>query len=634
YKINGTCGNTGWKCLSRNSSSPAGIGAIFANAGEVILLLANAEKTVAVSQSFQINCATNVCSSIIDISCGNAVQFNSLGFGDPNYPNNLNGQGCTNGTGQGGQETIYRLVAPATGTYQINATADNNTYVDYYYKINGTCGNTGWKCLSRNNNSPVGIGAIYANAGEVILLLANAEPTGTVSQSFKINCATNVCNAITDISCGNTIQFNSLGFGDPNYPSDMNGQGCTNTTAQGGQETIYRLVAPATGTYQINATADNNTYVDYYYKINGTCGNTGWKCLSRNNNSPAGIGAIFANAGEVILLLANAEPTGTVSQSFQINCATNVCSSIIDISVGNTIQFNSLGFGDPNYPNNMNGQGCTNTTGQGGQETIYRLVAPTSGTYQINATADNNTYVDYYYKINATCGNTGWACLSRNNNSPASVGMFNANSNDVILLLLNAEPTGTVSQSFIINASPLPLKLLSFNVTNEGMANRLSWTTEAEINTDYFMVEQSNNGTEFSDLAKVKTSNNNGLGIKNYEYSDHFDQTGQNFYRLKMVDIDGAFTYSKTVAVTNKFKRGIQVYPNPSKDILHAKIMYDKPKDAVIKVTDLTGRVIQTHSVHLVNGISNMDLDVSTLPAGVYLIKLNEDNIYIKFLKE
>ncbi|MEO7047588.1 MAG: hypothetical protein ABI091_19980, partial [Ferruginibacter sp.] len=243
------------------------------------------------------------CTNVQVITCGSIVQFTSNGLGDSSYPNNLNGQGCINTTGQGGQETIYRLVAPATGTYQINATADNNTYVDYYYKINGTCVSTGWTCLSRNINSPAGIGAINAKADDVILLLVNAESTGTVSQSFQINCATNVCDAIIDISCGKTIQFNSLGFGDPAYPNNLNGQGCINTTGQGGQETIYRLVAPATGTYQINATADNNTYVGYYYKINGTCGNTGWSCLSHNVNSPAGIGAINVKAGDVIQLL-------------------------------------------------------------------------------------------------------------------------------------------------------------------------------------------------------------------------------------------------------------------------------------------------------------------------------------------
>ena len=563
------------------------------------------------------------------------VQFNSNGLGDPNYPNNMNGQGCTNGTGQGGQETIYRFVAPVTGTYQINATADNNTYVDYYYKINGICNNTGWTCLSRNINSPSGIGAINATAGDVVLLLVNAEPTGTVSQSFQINCATNVCNAIIDVTCGNIIQFNSLGFGDPAYPNNMNGQGCTNGTGQGGQETIYRFVAPVTGTYQINATADNNTYVDYYYKINGTCNNTGWTCLSRNINSPSGIGAINATAGDVVLLLVNAEPTGTVSQSFQINCATNVCNAITDVIENNTIQFNSFGFGDPAYPNNMNGQGCTNGTGQGGQETIYRFVVPVGGSsYQIIATADNNTYVDYYYKINGTCINTGWTCISRNVNSPASFGKVDANVGDVILFLLNAESTGTVTQSFQITNLSLPLKLISFSVLNIEAVNKLSWTTETEINTDYFLIQHSDNGTDFNNIAKVKTSNNNGINAKNYEYNDNFDHSGKNFYRLKMVDIDGAITYSKIVAVTNKIKPGIQLFPNPVKSILHATIIYDRPEDALIKVTDLRGRVIQMQSIHLFDGLSSFDVNVSSLPAGMYILKVNEENIQRIFMKE
>ena len=635
---NDSCNKTGWTCINRNINSNRGLGAYNWNTGDTILLLLNAESTGPATQSFIITCAAVVCNIINSISCGDTIQFNSNGFGDPNYPNGLNGQGCSAGTAQGGQEAIYRFIVPATGTYQINCTTTTNDYIDYYYRTdNDSCNKTGWTCINRNINSNRGLGAYNWNTGDTILLLLNAESTGPATQSFTITCATVICNVINTISCGDTIQFNSNGFGDPSYPNGLNGQGCSAGTAQGGQEAIYRFVVPATGTYQINCTTTTNDYIDYYYRTdNDSCNKTGWTCINRNINYNTGLGAYNWIIGDTILLLLNAESTGPATQSFTITCAEVACYVINTINYGDTIQFNSFGFGDPAYPNGLNGQGCSAGTAQGGQEIIYRFVAPATGTYQINCTTTTNDYVDYYYRTdNDSCNKTGWTCINRNVNSNTGLGAYNWNAGDTILLLLNAENASATSQSFILhNPAILPLKLLSFNIVNEEAINKLSWTTEAEINTDYFMIERSNNGTNFGDIAKVKTSNNNGITVRNYEYSDHFDHSGQNFYRLKMVDIDGAFTYSKTVVVSNKLSPGIQVFPNPVKNMLRAKIMYNKPANALIKITDLQGRSIQTQAIQLFDGLSNFDVDVSALPAGIYILKLNEENMERMFVKE
>ncbi len=94
----------------------------------------------------------------------------------------------------------------------------------------------------------------------------------------------------------------------------------------------------------------------------------------------------------------------------------------------------------------------------------------------------------------------------------------------------------------------LPVTLTSFTGTSNGCTAALAWQSATEENNSYYEVQASTNGTGFTAAGKV-ASKNSATGAS-YSYQYNGLKIGNNFFRLKMVDLDGKFTYSPTVAVT------------------------------------------------------------------------------------
>ncbi|HET9053525.1 MAG TPA: T9SS type A sorting domain-containing protein, partial [Cyclobacteriaceae bacterium] len=113
--------------------------------------------------------------------------------------------------------------------------------------------------------------------------------------------------------------------------------------------------------------------------------------------------------------------------------------------------------------------------------------------------------------------------------------------------------------------SPLPVELVNFSarVVPEGI--QLDWTTDSELNNDFFTVERSANGEEFSGVGKVK-----GAGTTSkrntYALTDVHPLNGKSYYRLKQTDFDGTYAYSSVIAVTydGPSSMTMHIYPNPS----------------------------------------------------------------------
>ncbi len=101
-----------------------------------------------------------------------------------------------------------------------------------------------------------------------------------------------------------------------------------------------------------------------------------------------------------------------------------------------------------------------------------------------------------------------------------------------------------VSGSSII---PLPLTLTEFSGKTTKAGNQLHWTTTMEQNTAYFEIQRDGVDSSFADLAKVPAAGNSNQLLQ-YDYLDA-QATGAYAYRLKMVDLDGKFTYSRVVAL-------------------------------------------------------------------------------------
>lgn len=111
----------------------------------------------------------------------------------------------------------------------------------------------------------------------------------------------------------------------------------------------------------------------------------------------------------------------------------------------------------------------------------------------------------------------------------------------------------------------LPVRLISFNGKTHTEGIRLDWLTTHEVNVDYFDIERSDNGQDFGKLAKVSARGGSNQP-QSYNMVDATPLKGMNYYRLKMADRDGKFSYSPIIQVENRMMdfTGISISPNPA----------------------------------------------------------------------
>jgi len=179
-------------------------------------------------------------------------------------------------------------------------------------------------------------------------------------------------------------------------------------------------------------------------------------------------------------------------------------------------------------------------------------------------------------------------------------------------------PTGTAFRGvcFAPSATALPLNLLSFNGIQSASQINLWWSTNNEINTAAFEIQQSTNSIDFNTIATLVSKNT--LQLNSYQYSTT-SKGGTSYYRLKMIDKDGQFTYSAIVKVEAPNKAGaVSIYPNPAT----STITINHPKathQSAIRIVNNSGKVVISKN-GLVNATSTV-INVSTLSVGRYLVQ-------------
>jgi trimeric autotransporter adhesin len=192
----------------------------------------------------------------------------------------------------------------------------------------------------------------------------------------------------------------------------------------------------------------------------------------------------------------------------------------------------------------------------------------------------------------------------------------------------------------VLEDPALGLHLLDFTATKVTGGSEIVWKTENEQNYTYFTVERStNNGINF-DVMNGLTSSNLGT----YSYLDKAPLTGNNLYRLKLVDLNGSVTYSKVVTLrydNASSLANISVYPNPAKNTLNLTINQvlnasSTSLQAVSSVTPLAATFNTVYSIKIVNNTGTViktttttqldwQTDVSNLLPGTYIIQVIND---------
>lgn len=163
---------------------------------------------------------------------------------------------------------------------------------------------------------------------------------------------------------------------------------------------------------------------------------------------------------------------------------------------------------------------------------------------------------------------------------------------------------------------PLPVRLRSFDAVKQSNAALLSWSTVQESNSSHFDVEHSADGVNFIVIGAVQAVGNTSVK-SDYTFIDHNPITGNNYYRLKMVDKDGNYASSDIRLVNFSIKNipAITVYPNPVINEVHITNLRETN---LIQILSMDGKLVKNVQANQ----SAINIDMSNIAKGVYTIRV------------
>ena len=173
-------------------------------------------------------------------------------------------------------------------------------------------------------------------------------------------------------------------------------------------------------------------------------------------------------------------------------------------------------------------------------------------------------------------------------------------------------------------AFPVGLQYFHGLVENE-VTVRLNWATATETNNAFFEIERSIDGSLFEPIINVPGAGNT-VESQSYSALDEQPLPGLSYYRLKQTDFDGTYAYHGVVEIyidsSLEAKAHVRAYPNPASDQLTLSIQLNESMPAELSLLNVNGQRIIHKRLELRQGISRQQLDVSSLPPGMYFAEV------------
>jgi hypothetical protein len=277
-----------------------------------------------------------------------------------------------------------------------------------------------------------------------------------------------------------------------------------------------------------------------------------------------------------------------------------------------------------------------------------RLLTTTNANKFLGFAGGNNNYAGTKLTLLNVTNET--APTTYGTDSLSTVGEYTSNANGTGDVAFKMNTDGTYTVFFLStnnglgatksDANILPISLARFSAGLNNKNVRLSWSTVSELNSNYFEIEKSINGKDFSSIGRVKTKAVNGSSTQQLEYTfeDSRPGTGKVYYRLKQVDLDGKYSISTVSVVSVPMIKGFTVsnLGNPVRNSINLLVNAVSQRVLTVQLIGANGAISFSKQFPVQAGSTTINIPVDNLTTGSInvVVKDNQDQQVLRLVKQ
>lgn len=252
--------------------------------------------------------------------------------------------------------------------------------------------------------------------------------------------------------------------------------------------------------------------------------------------------------------------------------------------------------------------------------------------------AQNQYIARYVGTRNNTAGDTlsgsAWDLVYKSNTGPGSTSGTITTGNDITNAVVTTRTgiteTGLFTKTGYTSVGALPVKLLYYTARPREDFNVIRWATSMEVNSYFFTLERSYNGTLFEEITTLNGAGNSYVKTEySYEDVDPYDIT---YYRLSQTDYDGT-TEVLGIQVVRRDQMTtseLLVYPNPcTQSNLFVELPDDSDFESFVQIIDLSGKVLIKKSTAYMEEGEILTFNADELPSGMYLVQRGNKGVLV-----
>jgi uncharacterized repeat protein (TIGR01451 family) len=238
----------------------------------------------------------------------------------------------------------------------------------------------------------------------------------------------------------------------------------------------------------------------------------------------------------------------------------------------------------------------------------------------------------YYLKFTPPSGLGATVAKATSDDLDSDVDHSNGANTTRVFEMLPAVVNENIDMGLVFGV--LPVDWLDVNAVRVNNTHVISWTTAREVNVSHYIVERKlNNETEFTAIPGKVDAKGNTTQNSSYSLADlDVNKTGTYIYRVKQVDFDGKFTYSRLVKLSNAGESSIDMYPNPAKQQTNLQVVVAEDSEVSIELFDATSKLVKVIRKSEVqrSGDEVYNINLEDISAGVYNVVVTINGVTVQ----